>query len=709
MSDPTERLWVSTYWRVCDSSGPRIGATFLFEAVTMGFKKAYKRTTCETSWRQVKNLYKQDFIMKRAEMVWDYCNKHKMNGFAYNINGEFFYDDDAFEKFNDRIMVTSKRLMHAMKQGLKTDDLNFNDWYRTDGLFVSGRPPIEIRAQNRLTISDKNAGVVETALTALYKNLENGNDVEKAKCPVFLINYKNPNFTDSACSHVYKVNTIDRQAKEFFGDVKTIIGPFVFKDELSSEQIDYVSSRVNYTYHHSLPAVNMLQRHFIEIFRAEEDFANRKRDAKPSVNEKSLIKSRQGQVTFTIIANFALRTIWPISELLHMLSDVELVGVDLYPSVIAQDHDSIKQISTGTYFPAFATPYADVPVNDFGILRPSTWELRHQKGNFTVPGIVITGYIENVSIIKIKDEYRKPFETGYFAVVLPPGIHECQGFEYKKFYVDSFIPEVKIYKPGKTVEDIPSNNNTALFMFMWYPDSYWRARVSLYTFLSNCSTSTIYFLDPFVSLYAPKDYVSIILPVFTPHFGPKPTSNLLFVKGGKYYYPGLLMHSFYDKIIFADEALVFRGDGTRIARVDWKNASVCAVEYPDKNKNSNINSWSLKTMRIGRPYHTPALLCYCLSMYTKQRGPEYYLDLSKTKARARTTIGFGDEEYLNLLQLKVQFLTLPSSVVYDAQFMKRKLAKNAIAHIRSCDNSDKWLGTKIRVLNKEVDNYFNEL
>lgn len=711
-SDPNERLFTTAFWRVCDNTGARIGATFLYEASTMGLKKAYKRTTCDTRWRKIKNLHEDQFIGSRMNNTWKYCMDRNITQFAYNVNGEFFYDDPLFEKITERMMLVSKQVNQAMKLGLDTEKVSFPDWFQSDGIKIETTIPLEITASNRITISDKNAGIVENAIDSLYNGVQNipEDQINSSKVSVFTIGYK---INDTNCSHVmtnYK-ESVDEHVKKLFGqNVKTIVGPFVFDEELTPEQIEYCAIRTNYTYHHGLNFGNIKQRHFIEIFRAEEDFAKRKRANRPPVNQKSVIMSRQGQVNFRLIANPAYRTIWPMIGVMRMLAQVESVGVEFYPSAVATNPENDRQISSGRYYSAFGTGVVsfDQPHN-IGIDRPQSWELKHINGKWTVPGIVVTGYV-NSSMIRIGPEYRKPLSDGYFAAVLPPGSHSCQGFEDNLFYVDSFVPTLKIYRPGKSVDRVPRNDNSGLYMFMWYPDSYWRAKWPIYTFYANVSRSCpLLLIDPFVSIVAPHDITTIFLPNFVPHFSPKPTSNLMFVKTAKYYYPGMILPSNIDKVIFADEALVFRGDATRLSRVDWKNASVCAIESNDNKKTNPINSWTLKTMRLGRPYHSPALICFCVSAYIEQGGPEVYLDLMTTKARAKNTMGYGDEEYMNIIQLKIQFLTLPQETLFNANFMKRKQAKYALAHVRSADKSDKYLGTRIPQLNREIDGFFKEL
>ena len=718
MSDPTEAKWVTCFWKMCDNVGIRSGIIFLHQALNIGLKRAYKMSQCDLKWRKVNTLLKDEWIMKRAKRCEAFCNEKGITDWAVSINGEFMKEDFPVESLLERALLEAKRIQDAMNDGLNPDKVSFPDWFKSDSILINGtRPPIDIKPEHRITLSNKRSSDIVNALIDLH-TFDEDPKLEENKVPVFAIGTTIPELTiNSSLYTLTYLNSTTGNIKSVFDDAKLIIGPFKF-DKLEKDQIEYVIKYVNYSYHMNLAGLNPIQRHYIEMWRSDASFTNQKRKPRPQINEKGIIRSRQTPVTWNIITNPSSADIWPMLELMKLLANCELVGVDFVPAVEASFSDGAKSISTGCYKPAFLEDSVEVQdVRHSIISRSYQWEMQHQKGKWTVLGVIFEGFVsqKTPALVKIGDEVRKPFENGYFAAVLKPGYNKAEGFNVDHISVNSLVSRIESFEGGSVPASMPnSDSNVDLYTFCWNQQSFYRQMQMIYTFYANVSKTKLtreprlFIIDPWISVLNQK-ITTVFLPLYFPSFALKPTSLLWYVKTAKYFYVGLMLPTDANNIIFADESVVFRGDASRMARVNWNGAAVAAPLSSSNNKGRQCENWDYKRLTMGRPFHNAALLCFRQSAWVEQSGAEKYLKLASIREKGRTTIGYGDDEYFNLLQLHVQCITLPEGTAFCSAINNKKLARTAIAHVRCEDKSEKLLGIRPQKLFDKSYEFFEEL
>ena len=724
LSNPVDAQWITCFWKMCDNVGVRNGATFLEEAYKMGLKKAYKRTQCDMKWSQVPTLLKNEWIMKRVKKTDEYCKNHNITDWAVSINGEFYFDNPPFEHLLERALLEAKRLQNALNDGVSLDKANFPDWYKSDSILISGlRPPIEIDSSNIISLPDIQTRHIVKSIQELHSNDER-KSLLSPLTTVYTIGYNvenNPANYGKLLNSIYTLDALTESQKIVFGeDKKTIVGPFKFDRELSVDQISYLLKYINISYHHKLMHVTPMQVHFIEIWRSYNGFIKQKRAVRPQINERGIVRSRQTGVTFTAIINPIDMQICPILEFMKLLSNCELVGVDFLPCVEAETKESVRLISQGIYYPAFTQDYVDIPsTKHCFVLSPSHWSLELSNGKWSVLGVIYEGYVSSNLpddwLIRVDKEIRKPFQqNSYFVMVIPPGIHNSDGLNCDSVSVEFFYPHKDFYRKGiKSATKPEPNQNTDLYTFCWNQNSYFRQIQMIYTFYANFSSAKVnnrrphlLLIDPWISILHSNITVNY-LPYYIPPGLQQPQSTLWYVKMAKFYYVGTILPTEIDNVIFADESIVFRGDASRLSRVDWRNASLCAVIASSSDKGKPWGDFGYKSLLMGRPYHNSALICFKQSSYIMQRGAEHYLHMAIIREQAKKTLGNGDDEYLNLLQLQIQFLSLPEGTTFCSSNNNKKYASTAIAHVRCTDQSEKLFGTRPKKLFDQSKEYFD--
>jgi len=696
----TQLLLMHTYHYLCDNIGTRNSIQFLIDYFkSMDFKSAYKKTHADAKWKDCKDHINNVAIAKKVNSSINYYFDKGLTEPSVSINGQFINEDPLFQYLPQYCLLEAKRIQKSMKNGFN-GTTPFSDWIEKHSISLqTAFPPISINYKNMISIESYN---IDEVLNALY-TLHSNHSVFKEL--VFLFGY-------TICGSNYSsFEGIPPEIKSLFkirSKIATIIGPFIFESQLTHSEVIFVLNIIKFSYSNEFQYTNLLQLHYIYLWKASMSISHVKRTSIPDLPNQFCIQNHGSGIQVVVVTNPFSQVFWDPIELSSLFFNSTIIKFVICPSSKVINKDSSIQFQ---YIPMNNVASAKIENNDFFIRRNSHWSLIRENDTFCVSDIVSWGVAKDDSTLIVNDQMKRTMKrTGFFAFLLPIGSHQSIGFEHDYYNADSFVPIYKTFNTFNHSQFPATNTVFNILMFMWSQESLMRSRLTIYTLVSNLTSKYLLnIIDPFQT-YLPKGTNIRILPNFVPFFMAEPESILWFVKTSKYTYPGLFF-SMNDKyLLFSDESVVWRKSADLFKSLDMNQISVSAtILTPNKKSAAYWNPNSYIFERMGRVYHSTTVLFYNPIEWFLQNGSEEYIHMYNLRHHSHSSIGYGDEEYFNILQLRVQVLSLPEIICFCSQKNSLSNAPKALYHVKCEDKSPKYFGEKSSNLLSKASEFFQKI
>jgi hypothetical protein len=148
-------------------------------------------------------------------------------------------------------------------------------------------------------------------------------------------------------------------------------------------------------------------------------------------------------------------------------------------------------------------------------------------------------------------------------------------------------------------------------------------------------------------------------------------------------------------VLFIDQAGILRGDVAVFRKLDLEGAVAAApVISLSKDKGHYWNQYDYQAARFKRPFHSTAMVYIDVEKWRQTKAGDAYRHLYSAWRNYQLSYGQIDDDLFNLLQLNIQFVTLPENTAFCPKQSDRSLAEKAFS-IMICDSD------AVEILGKE--------
>ncbi|OHT11280.1 hypothetical protein TRFO_19387 [Tritrichomonas foetus] len=209
----------------------------------------------------------------------------------------------------------------------------------------------------------------------------------------------------------------------------------------------------------------------------------------------------------------------------------------------------------------------------------------------------------------------------------------------------------------------------------------------------------------FIPLYLP--------PVLSPPKSKKVAAQLLSIF--------LIDTMFMSRVLVTSPEIVWLKDATQFENVFMKKAVVAIPEMAiDKKMYKKLDQLENKVpwmrndylaLRMGRPFHNTAIMWFDVRKWSAKYGLQHFVNLYEHETRSNDHIEVKKDpiqHIMNILQLKIQFLTMTPRVGYCMKYSPNKrmifTTNVSLVSVRLCDNSSiNLVREQINEILKEID------
>lgn len=698
----TEVMIAYAYHEVLNVAADRGACEFLLDGILHGFKKAYIKARPDTPWKELPSIINTSPINKTIESIKEYVNKTGLNRFAISINGQFIKSYPSFTDIKIAIAEMGYRLMDYAVRGEISNTTNFRKFSKTHGIPMDTIDTnMSIGMKDYISIN----GLPANSILNIVEFLSNATITYKTwnktlvnKIPVFFINCDAPD-TNFTVPHFYYCNMnssdFNHQAKRVLritGSQQTIVGPLIFDRALTKEELRYALYYVFHAHMDNFPHLTIPQMIYVLLWRASDGLKGIKRIEPIKIESGVFIRHNSTSfLEWYLEYDPFLPEFRPIIELLTHAAELDVVQYSFVPLVSKGQWD-VPSHFYRTYYSNYFESGITTQTNDIVLHYPSNWVVEKDKenGNYVLTSVATYGIAKNRSIIQIGDQQRSPLDSGYFVFFAPPGIYQTKGLVERTLISDSLLPSPHLVRQnGDIVETSPNDGKLNIVTFVLDEGSRKHVQIQLHTLLANASCPVKLWLIDFGNLGRPKSVETTILPAFWPHFVEKPNGRLMFVRSFKFVTLDLLLPPNTQNIMVTDMGTIFRGDACRFNKLDMKSAVVAAPLKSSKTKASNTLYWNsaeFQAMRFKRPFHSNTLIWLNMPKWRQIRAGDLYRNLYNSYRRYKLFRNAIDEDLFNIMQLKVQVMTLPENIQYCSIYSDQKYEASAFS-IGFCDSN----------------------
>lgn len=697
LTNQTEQRIAYAFWESMVSLGVRNTALFLIDAYKKhSFKRAYKATIPTTSWGKLKKLIKNK--SGQTSNIIDaqkYIKEHEIPDIAVSINGEFIQDRPIFHFINQRVQEVANRLKKAYYNGDFSMNQRVIDFFRGNAInWKYTEIPIKIRTQNRLVIHNMNSTIVRN----LIKKLANMAQVKK----IPIVNINDTSLFTNEELLVLRLKP---------GEKATLVGALIYKEPLSERAIQYLEEYQIYVhlagFPTQYPAETIL---LVLLIRSSMEVVGITRKPIRHFKPELYINSTVGSsLHWEICMNPLSVEMREVSDMMERVAYLEIANISYIPQ-LPQSTKSVPYHYQYTYRSMIETPTCNEKYSE--ILKPTLWNVVILPTKLLVSSIITYAYAPESQFVRVGDQTKAPLkENGYFLYMIQPGKYQFFGTTEKEYFVDSFIPNERIFMSDQSsIKVVDNDKNLNLLTFITDTSIIERMKVIMHTITANTTRN--------VKLWIVSDYIispipnldCAILPCYFPHFIAKPSDRVTALKVWKFSHLEMFIPVEINRLLFFDQCVMFLCDISRFNKIDMEQSSIAMPVYATnkkKLKNKYYMDHSYMIVRMGRPYHTTNLAFINLDNWRKENGGclfRRFLD-SLVKGNYRGYI--YDEYIINIMQLYTQILTLPEEVNYNTNNSPENLKTKALTYVITSNEVHQQMGVNYTILKKEALAKFN--
>jgi hypothetical protein len=697
LNNKTEKHIAYSWIQSVDYLGTRNACVFMIDGFKRGFKSAYGATLPSVSWRNLMKEVPNSTLEARFLTLQKWAKDRQIDDVAVMVNGEFIQERPIFQSVQNKALGVARRLQDATKEGeiANWSETDIKSWY-TQHAFEYNRAvyPLRISFKNYLTI----ASLPMDVLSGIADKLAS------VAVPTLL---KVPLISHDRLLQLSLTDDERRFLRLSGSEPVTIVGNLIFKSILHDTELDYAVRCVHFTFcvdnlEESLSTKQLLLSLFLRSTMALEGI----RRGEPPIIGRSRLPIIEIHptlpVVWRIVADPLAPEMRPVFDFVGHVVDAAAARVVLTPAIRAAEYAEVPAHFEKRFHLTVTSEPANVPDSfDMGqVHAPFNWQFR--RSDNIVHKLIGFGFSDSIDLMKIGEAWKAPLqENGYFQVMLPVGRYSMIGAVEREFFVDSFVPHPVFYRAdgSKMAMDIDPTINVLTFMI----DNSWldTTKAMLYLAESNTTSRVKLWLVEDSNTVSFQNVSYEILPNYWPYYMVKPSETLLQWKSWKFALAEVYLPA-NAQVIFLDHSVLFRGDLSRFHRIDMQNAVAAAPVLTASWWHQRNQPWmqrNARRLRMDRPCHTVDLVFFRIDAWRREAGPLFRRMLAE-KELGNQVMGLVDADLFNILQLRVQVMSLPEDVAYCCDRSPEKLARTAVGVILCTGESARRSGIRLEKLKK---------
>jgi hypothetical protein len=662
-----------------------------------GFKSAYGATLPSVSWRKLMKQVPNSTLEAKFLALQNWAKDRQIDDVAVMVNGEFIQERPIFQSVQNKALAVARRLRNAAKEGeiANWTETDIKRWF-ADHAFEYNRAiyPLRISLKNYLTISS----------IPMYVLSGMADKLASVAVPTLL---RVPLITHDRLLQLNLTDDDRRFLRLSGSEPVTIVGNLIFRSILHEAELDYALRYVHFTFcvgnlEESLNIKQLLLSLFLRSTMALEGI----RRGEPPIIGRTRLPIMQIHptlpVVWRLVADPFAPEMRPVIDFVGHVADAGAASLVLTPAVRVAEYAEVPAHFGKTFYLMLTVDTVDVP-DSFDMSQvhaPSNWQFR--KGENIVQTLIAYGFSDSIDLMKIGKTWKAPLqENGYFQVMLPVGSYPLIGAVEREFLVDSFVPHPVFYRSdgSKVAMDIDPTINVLTFII----DDSWLDITKVMLYLADFNTASpvkLWLVDESkTASFRNVEYE--ILPNYWPYVMVKPSEPLLQWKSWKFALAEVYLPA-NAQMIFLDHSVLFRGDLSRFHRIDMRNAVAAAPVLTASWWHRRNQPWmqrNARRFRMDRPCHTVSLVFFRIDAWRREAAPLFRRMLEE-KELGNQFMGMVDEDLFNILQLKVQVLSLPEDVAYCCERSPEKLARKAVGVVLCTTESARRSGIRLETLKK---------
>ena len=692
----TQKKIAFAWHQSCDTLGIRNACLFLLDGYKKNnFKRAYKATLPSVSWRKLtKSMDSNKNILQRIQNQLRYCINHNIKGPAVAINHEFIQERPLFHYIEKKIIEHTYRIKN-MKG--KIDVSKLDTWLSSNSIFLNfANLPLAITFNNYISIHGYPAELMYNIADKLKEYY-----IPNFEMPCFVLNNtERKKFTDDEL-HFLKINS---------NDTYTIVGPLVFKGNLTFPQQSFAQFYANYVFMTSNLEKNLTntERILALFYRASNAIDGIKRNSlEYNISNANISSKANSSLTWTVVVDPLTHDGRIVLDMMTHVLDSGAANIEFYPNIKNGEYGYNSlfdyRFYSGFHYGTIKTSTS----NQYNIHISPYWvayQERNENGdsavhNYICSTVISSSFLDNpgARVLISNSLYTSTINEGYFSPPLPIGKFDIFGTYQKHYIVDSFVPYSKFYqKDDKEIEIPEETGRLNIALFSGNPSDEDDIKTLLYSIKNNTKLNLRLFI---VSNYVMKqmnNISTVFLSNYAPHFFAKPLIESQDLTTWKFRLSDLYLPN-QEKYLFLTNKMIFLGDAGRFTHLPMKFAIVASPVMTDNYFTKRNKWWNDRDhlmARLSRPFHTSNLIWVDMERWTEVHTGDIFRQLFSSNMKSENKQNNIGEELFNILQLYGQFITLPEEIAFCNTRSTQKLAKKALSLDLCADDTARIAGIK---------------
>ena len=695
--------------------GGRTATQFLLDGLEIGYKDAYEKIGCEISW----NLL--NFVMEPSTSEYSslneillFINKHNITENMMFVNGNPIFTDSITKTIDKVPMMYEKMTRSLQKKGLLENVTIFNDQMKNESIILDKLNLTAINSEKVYT--DISRFSIDQQLLIL-KELEESeiiymNQNETQRVHVFLFGNINESYVKSIESAslsiiLHHIQNPSKVLKKFIRSREyntcVLIGAQIFNYFIDYNLINFYindlkSNLINDDYESNISLYLTMWRQVLisRSIISEVEI--------PKIPKNLILTKGNGPFKIDLYMNPFDETASQWLELLKILSNYNLTSVRivLTPSLVNEIPEHMKY----RHLFDFNSDCIDVDNENFILKYPNNFIVQRESNKVVVKSI---GSISKCNIrqnfVEINNKLLRISEEGYFMTNLRVGAYNVRGLEGKSFKVDSFSQYNFDYIHNGEQFEVDPSDNQLLNVYVSTTNNFnssSQLMTMIYSLVKNTQLKTkFYIVGSNIPIKSNKFDFEFVPIIFPPTYI-VPENYDLQQQIFKFLLLDIVLPPNIENILILNQNLFWKGNAGRFLKLNLKDSVIAMPDISnDTSKVSNkvFMSEEMKNARKFRPYHSSALSFVNFVNWQQKKSSSLLRKIYFEMMHKSSFIEY-DDELINLVQDKLQFLTLPIETCFCDFFGDLNGKKPLCIHL--CSNSS------YNYIDDDYERYVNE-
>ncbi|KAH0784999.1 UDP-glucose:Glycoprotein glucosyltransferase-domain-containing protein [Histomonas meleagridis] len=701
LNNSTEKNIMYAYYNTLLTLGPRTACEFLMKGIlSQKFESAYSKTNPEIKWKNLNSLMNLSNAHELIQKCEEFINKYEIKKTTVIINGQVIRENPIFVELETAILEHAKRMQDYAKDAMINNETNIEEFLHDNGIPLETiNSPLQIDFHNMISLDGIPIQQILDYINSMLKEkpVFISDDKAENRIPVFYVDSEPPESYLSS-SH-FEVRKINSQNIKLIRYGKTIVGPLVFDHPLDSSELSYALYYVMLGFRENVPKLTIQQLFYVLMWRSTQALNGITRSGPPDVNTPLIINvEKQSPLEWAIVMSPFSNGFQSTVEMMMQLIDNNIANVKFLPVISKfpfqiQNYPHLQQCYIPVTFTDGIIFSSKYELSTANVNFPSNWAYFHNENEVIITGIATYLFSYGSKIVQIGWDRRSPIKNGLFVPVLPIGKYATRGLIEKEFSNDFLVAKTRFVTPSYEEIKFKTDNKFNIFSFASGPPYENQTRMMLYTLIHNTTQEVRFWMFGSFRKGNPPNIETINLPMIWPRYMTRPHDVLFYYKASKFGVIDLLFPSDIDHVMFADQGTIFRGNVSVFTKLDLEDCCVAApMISSSRARNLYWNNQIFVERRFKRPYHSTAIFWISLFKWREVGGGDLYRDLYEKYIRNLQALISIDDELFNILQMKLQIMTLPETTAFCSMHNDQRNVQKALALMMCEADSFKYLG-----------------